>query len=150
MKSFQWKFSWWFCLLIAHWQSFWFISCFYQLLSWSRHSQQLYDFSSQDHSFVNDKLTSSLALSYISQSAFLQFLCSLILHSWQIFLNSHVCKSHLLTEILLSLLKLLLSELFLLLILKSHLLSRQYSISLRLKTCKWHLFQSSFRLLRFR
>ena len=150
MKSFQWKFSRWFCLLIAHWQSFWFISCFHQLSSWLRHSQQLYDLSSQDHSSVNDKSTSSLALSYISRSAFLQFLCSSILRSWQISLNSRVCKSHLLTEISLSLSKLLLSELFLLFILKSHFLSRQYSVFLRLKTCEWHSSQSSFRLLRFR
>ncbi len=150
MKSFQWKFSWWFCLFIAHWQSFWLISCFHWLSSWLKHSQQLYDLSSQDHSFVNDKLTSSLTLSYISQSTFLQFLCSLILRSWQIFLNSCVCKLHLFTEISLSLSKLLLSELFLLLISKSHFLSRQYSIFLRLKTCKWHSSQSSFKLLRFK
>ena len=136
MKSFQWKFSQWFCLLITHWQSSRLISCFHRLSSWSRHSQQLYDFSSQDHSSVNDKLTLSLTLSYISRSAFLQSLCSSILRSWQIFLNSRVCRSHLLTEISLSLSKLLLSELFLLFILRSHFLSRQYSVSLCLKTCK--------------
>ncbi len=150
MKSSQWKFSRWFGLLITHWQSFWLISCFHRLSSWSRHSQQLYDFSSQDHSSVNDKLTSSFALSYISRSAFLQFLCSSILRSWQIFSNSRVCKSHLLTEISLSLSKLLLSELSLLFISRSHLLSKQYNVSLCLKTCKWHSFQSSFRLSRFR
>ncbi len=95
------------------------------------HSWQLYNLSLQVHSSVNDMSTWLLALFYISLSALQQSSCSLTLHSWWIFLSNHVCRSHLFRKISSLSSRLLLSDLFFLLILRSHFLSRQRSVSLR-------------------